>query len=89
MKIRQETFKSMLRQDQAWFDKNENSVNNLTTFLSRDSDLVHGAMGGRLGTVLQSLTTLAVSIAEQIICCGTVLKQVQYDSSRLQHLMTT
>ena len=62
MKIRQETFKSMLRQDQAWFDKNENSVNNLTTFLSRDSDLVHGAMGGRLGTVLQSLTTLAVSI---------------------------
>ena len=76
MKIRQETFKSMLRQDQAWFDKNENSVNNLTTFLSRDSDLVHGAMGGRLGTVLQSLTTLAVSLAEQIICCSMVLKQV-------------
>ena len=61
MKIRQEAYKSMLRQDQAWFDRNENSVDSLTTYLSRDSELVHGALGGRLGTVLQTIMTLAVT----------------------------
>ena len=60
MRIRQDAYKSMLRQDQMWFDRNENSVSSLTTYLSRDSELVHGAMGGRLGTLLQTITTLAV-----------------------------
>ena len=62
MRMRQQAYRSMLRQDQTWFDRNENDVSSLTTLLSRDSELVHGALGGRLGTVLQTITTLAVNV---------------------------
>ena len=61
MRIRQQAYKSMLRQDQTWFDRTENGVSSLATLLSRDSEMVHGALGGRLGTVLQTITTLGVS----------------------------
>ena len=60
MRMRQQAYQSMLRQDQTWFDRNENAVGNLTSYLSKDSEMVHGALGGRLGTLLQTITTLLV-----------------------------
>lgn len=68
MRMRQDAYKSMLRQDQAWFDRNENAVSALTTALSRDSELVHGALGGRLGTILQSVTALLVRKRRLPLC---------------------
>ncbi|CAG7815401.1 unnamed protein product [Allacma fusca] len=52
---------SMLQQELAWYDDSENAVGALCSRLSGDAASIQGATGGRLGIVVQSLTTLAVS----------------------------
>ncbi|CAL1526271.1 unnamed protein product [Lymnaea stagnalis] len=61
-RLRDMTFRSMLRQDIGWFDDHKNSVGALTTRLATDASLVQGVTGVRLGTVLMSFANMGVAI---------------------------
>ncbi|KAJ3497303.1 hypothetical protein NLG97_g2010 [Lecanicillium saksenae] len=60
-RVRDRVFRTMLRQDVAFFDSDENTSGSLTAFLSMESIHVAGMSGTTLGTVLLSLTTLVVA----------------------------
>jgi len=53
----------MLRQDIAFFDKEENTAGALTSFLSTQTTHVAGLSGVTLGTLLTVITTLVAAIA--------------------------
>jgi ATP-binding cassette, subfamily B (MDR/TAP), member 1 len=55
-------FKSMLRQDIAFFDNEENSTGALTSFLSTETKHLSGISGANLGTILMVSTTLIASL---------------------------
>ncbi|XP_071519936.1 ATP-dependent translocase ABCB1-like [Panulirus ornatus] len=61
-RLRKLTFAAMLRQEMAWFDDEKNSVGALCSRLSGDASAVQGATGSRVGTIVQAITTLGVSI---------------------------
>ncbi|XP_063889978.1 ATP-dependent translocase ABCB1-like isoform X2 [Scylla paramamosain] len=61
-RMRKLTFAAMLRQEVGWFDEEKNSVGALCSRLSGDAASVQGATGSRIGTIIQALTTLGVSI---------------------------
>jgi ATP-binding cassette subfamily B (MDR/TAP) protein 1 len=56
----------MLRQDIAYFDREENTSGSLTSFLSTQTTHVAGLSGATLGTILSVLTTLIAAIALSI-----------------------
>ncbi|XP_016973684.1 ATP-dependent translocase ABCB1 [Drosophila rhopaloa] len=56
-------FESMLRQEVAWFDDKANGTGSLCARLSGDAAAVQGATGQRIGTIIQSCSTLALGIA--------------------------
>ncbi|KAG5982744.1 hypothetical protein E4U55_001437 [Claviceps digitariae] len=57
-RVRDRAFRAMLRQDVAFFDKDENSAGALTSFLSTETTHVAGLSGSILGTLLMMMTTL-------------------------------
>ncbi|KAI0399242.1 ABC transporter [Xylaria palmicola] len=61
-RVRDRAFKAMLRQDVAFFDKEENTPGALTSFLSTETTHVAGLSGVTLGTLLTITTTLISSI---------------------------
>ncbi|KAJ8927496.1 hypothetical protein NQ314_020045 [Rhamnusium bicolor] len=61
-RIRIQMFQAMLRQEIGFFDKKSNGVGALCSKLSSDAALVQGATGQRIGTILQSIATLILSI---------------------------
>ena len=61
-RARDTAFRAMLRQDIAFFDKEENSAGALTSFLSTESSHLAGISGSSLGTILTVVTTLCASI---------------------------
>lgn len=63
-RIRDRAFRTMLRQDIAFFDENPSGA--LTSFLSTEATQVAGLSGATLGTVLMSISTL-------IACCVVAL----------------
>lgn len=79
-RVRDRSFRTMLRQDIGFFDKEENSAGGLTSFLSTQTTEVAGLSGSTLGTILSVLTTLigsfAVSLAIgwklALVCIATV-----------------
>lgn len=62
-RVRLEAFRTMLRQDIAFFDKEENTAGALTSFLSTETIFLAGMSGATLGTLLVVITTLIASIA--------------------------
>lgn len=62
-RVRDRAFRTMLRQDIAYFDKEENTAGALTSFLSTQTTHVAGLSGVTLGTILTVLTTLIAAIA--------------------------
>lgn len=62
-RVRNQAFRAMLRQDIAFFDKEENSAGALTSFLSTETTHVAGLSGVTLGTLLTVITTLIAAIA--------------------------
>ncbi|XP_059173798.1 ATP-dependent translocase ABCB1-like isoform X1 [Physella acuta] len=62
MRLRNLTFRSMLRQDIGWYDDHKNSVGALTTRLATDASLVQGVTGIRLGTALMAFANMGVAI---------------------------
>ena len=61
-RARDQSFRTMLRQDIAWFDREENSAGALTSFLSTETTHLAGMSGVTLGTILVVSTTLIASI---------------------------
>ncbi|XP_045621631.1 ATP-dependent translocase ABCB1 [Procambarus clarkii] len=61
-RLRKLTFAAMLRQEMGWFDEEKNSVGALCSRLSGDAAAVQGATGSRVGTIVQAISTLGVSI---------------------------
>lgn len=62
-RARDQAFRTMLRQDIAFFDKEENSAGALTSFLSTETTHLAGMSGTTLGTILVVTTTLVAAIA--------------------------
>lgn len=62
-RVRDKAFRAMLRQDVAFFDKDENTAGALTSFLSTETTHVAGLSGVTLGTLLMMSTTLIAACA--------------------------
>ncbi|KAF4625656.1 hypothetical protein G7Y89_g12507 [Cudoniella acicularis] len=62
-RVRDRAFRTMLRQDIEFFDKDENTAGALTSFLSTSTTHVAGLSGVTLGTLLTVTTTLVAAIA--------------------------
>jgi ATP-binding cassette subfamily B (MDR/TAP) protein 1 len=62
-RVRDRAFRTMLRQDIAFFDKEENTAGALTSFLSTETTHVAGLSGVTLGTLLTVITTLVAAIS--------------------------
>ncbi|OAA38044.1 ABC multidrug transporter Mdr1 [Metarhizium rileyi] len=62
-RVRDKAFRAMLRQDVAFFDKDENTAGALTSFLSTETTHVAGLSGIILGTLLMMSTTLIAACA--------------------------
>ena len=61
-RARDGAFRSMLRQDIAFFDDDENSTGALTSFLSTETTHLASISGATLGTLLNCTTTLVVAL---------------------------
>ncbi|KAI2615477.1 P-loop containing nucleoside triphosphate hydrolase protein [Hypoxylon sp. NC1633] len=61
-RVRDLAFRTMLRQDVAFFDKDENTAGALTSFLSTETTHVAGLSGVTLGTLLMVSTTLVAAM---------------------------
>lgn len=62
-RLRQMSFKAMLKQEVAWYDEPQNSVGMLLARLSGDCSQVQGALGTRIGYVFQTISIIVVGIA--------------------------
>ncbi|XP_062600445.1 ATP-dependent translocase ABCB1-like isoform X1 [Saccostrea cucullata] len=62
MRLRQNCFRSLLRQDIEYFDDPKNSTGALTTRLATEAAEVQGASGAQLGTMLQNLANIGTGI---------------------------
>lgn len=62
-RVRDRAFRTMLRQDIEFFDRDENTAGALTSFLSTQTTHVAGLSGVTLGTLLTVITTLVAAIA--------------------------
>lgn len=64
---RSQAFRAMLRQDIAFFDREENSTGALTSFLSTETKHLSGISGVTLGTILMVTTTLVSALLVALI----------------------
>lgn len=62
-RVRDRAFRTMLRQDIQFFDREENTAGALTSFLSTETTHVAGLSGVTLGTLLTVITTLIAACA--------------------------
>jgi ATP-binding cassette subfamily B (MDR/TAP) protein 1 len=60
-RVRDRAFRTMLRQDVEYFDRDENSAGALTSFLSTETTHVAGLSGSTLGTIIMVVTTLVAA----------------------------
>ncbi|EOO02730.1 putative leptomycin b resistance protein pmd1 protein [Phaeoacremonium minimum UCRPA7] len=79
-RVRDRAFRTMLRQDVEFFDRDENTAGALTSFLSTETTHVAGLSGVTLGTILMVVTTLisalvlalAIGWKLALVCIATV-----------------
>ncbi|KAI9847783.1 MAG: GTPase-activating protein [Sclerophora amabilis] len=62
-RVRDLAFRTMLRQDISFFDREENTAGALTSFLSTETTHLAGLSGVTLGTILIVTTTLVAALA--------------------------
>ncbi|XP_059216355.1 multidrug resistance protein homolog 65 [Stomoxys calcitrans] len=62
-RVRSMTFKSIMRQEMAWFDNESNSVGALSARLSGDAAGVQGAIGYPLSGLIQAFSNFVVSLS--------------------------
>ena len=65
-RVRNQAFRTMLRQDIAFFDKDENTAGALTSFLSTETTHIAGLSGATLGTIITVLVTLISALTVSI-----------------------
>ncbi|XP_035227940.1 ATP-dependent translocase ABCB1-like isoform X2 [Stegodyphus dumicola] len=63
MRLRQQAFSNILRQDISWFDDDRHATGKIATRLATDVPMVKSASGLRIGTVISAFVTLAASLA--------------------------
>eukprot|EP01105_Mastigella_eilhardi_P002861 TRINITY_DN136_c0_g1_i5.p1 TRINITY_DN136_c0_g1~~TRINITY_DN136_c0_g1_i5.p1 ORF type:complete len:778 (-),score=212.58 TRINITY_DN136_c0_g1_i5:75-2174(-) len=68
-RVRRACFKSILRQDVAWFDLPANSVGVLTTQLAHDPPDLQGAAGVKISFAAQAYAGLVIAIIIALIAC--------------------
>jgi ABC-type multidrug transport system fused ATPase/permease subunit len=61
-RIREASFRTLLRQHIGYFDKEEHSTGALTTKLSHDASLVEAAVGKNIGSYVQNACTVVVAL---------------------------
>lgn len=61
-RARDQAFRTMLRQDISFFDREENTTGSLTSFLSTETTHLAGLSGSTLGTIIMVSTTLVASM---------------------------
>ncbi|KAK9234565.1 P-loop containing nucleoside triphosphate hydrolase protein [Lipomyces kononenkoae] len=61
-KIRYQTFRHIVRQDMAFFDKKENSTGKLTAILSQHAQSVEGLSGATLGQIMNAVFNIVAGI---------------------------
>ena len=61
-RIREASFKALLRQDIGFFDKEENSTGSLTTKLAEDAAVIEAAVGKNIGVYVQNGCTVIVAL---------------------------
>ena len=61
-RLRSKTFRSILRQDIAYFDQPHHSTGALCTYLATEASAVQGASGVRIGIMLQNFITVGAGI---------------------------
>uniref|UniRef100_T1PIN6 ABC-type xenobiotic transporter n=1 Tax=Musca domestica TaxID=7370 RepID=T1PIN6_MUSDO len=61
-RVRSITFKAIMRQEMAWFDKDTNSVGALSARLSGDAAGVQGAIGYPLSGIIQAFSNFVVGL---------------------------
>ncbi|KAK9349188.1 P-loop containing nucleoside triphosphate hydrolase protein [Lipomyces starkeyi] len=66
-RIRIGTFKQIMRQDIAFFDREENSTGALTATLSRDAQAVEGLSGATFGQIMNSIMIVISSMILSLI----------------------
>ncbi|RNA33916.1 Multidrug resistance 1 [Brachionus plicatilis] len=66
-RLRSKGFKTMLKQDIAWFDNQENSVGILCTKLAVEAAAVQGAAGIRIGALLMNLGNLGIGLVLALV----------------------
>ncbi|XP_059619981.1 multidrug resistance protein homolog 65 [Phlebotomus argentipes] len=66
-RLRSRAFRSIMRQEMAWFDRDTNSVGALTARLSGDAANVRSAVGPPIGGIIQAITTLVVGISVSMV----------------------
>ncbi|GAB0096239.1 Multidrug resistance protein homolog 65 [Sergentomyia squamirostris] len=66
-RLRSKAFRSIMRQEMAWFDQDFNSVGALTARLSGDAANVRSAVGQPIGGIIQAITTLVVGISVAMV----------------------
>ncbi|KAI3400964.1 hypothetical protein diail_1172 [Diaporthe ilicicola] len=79
-RARDRAFRTMLRQDVEFFDRDENTAGALTSFLSTETTHMAGLSGATLGTILMTVSTLitcivvalAVGWKLALVCISTV-----------------
>lgn len=79
-RVRDRAFRTMLRQDVEFFDREENTAGALTSFLSTETTHMAGLTGATLGTILMSISTLiacfvislAIGWKLALVCIATV-----------------
>lgn len=62
-RLRELSFKAILKQEMGWFDEKENSTGSLATRLSTDAASVQGMLGARLGNLLMTLVNCIAGLA--------------------------
>ena len=61
-RLRSQTFRSILRQDVAYFDQAKHNTGTLCTYLATEASTVQGASGVRLGIMIQNFVTVGAGI---------------------------
>jgi len=66
-RVRDKAFRTMLRQDVAFFDDEKNTASRLTTRLGTEATFLSGLSGSTLGTLLMAITTLCASLSIALV----------------------
>jgi ATP-binding cassette subfamily B (MDR/TAP) protein 1 len=66
-RVRDISFRTLLRQEMGYFDRDENSTGEITSFLSTEANDIASMSGATLATILSGITTLVASIVISIV----------------------